>query len=83
MKNYVINNYRMGGYLLLAVGLINLRYQTGQSEILKNSLLIILPGVLLLIATWIPVIAKMLLPKISQILVITLGTLLALYAIVN
>jgi len=83
MKNYVINNYRMGGYLLLAVGLINLRYQTGQSEILKNSLFIILPGVLLLIATWIPAIAKMLLPKSSQILVITLGTLLALYAIVN
>ena len=83
MKNYVINNYRMGGYLLLAVGLINLRYQTGQSEILKNSLFIILPGVLLLIATWIPAVAKMLLPKISQILVITLGTLLALYAIVN
>ena len=83
MKNYVINNYRMGGYLLLAVGLINLRYQTGQSEILKNSLFIILPGVLILIATWIPAVAKMLLPKSSQILVITLGTLLALYAIVN
>ena len=83
MKSYVINNYRMGGYLLLAVGLINLRYQTGQSEILKNSLLIILPGVLILIATWIPAIAKMLLPKTTQILVTTLGTLLALYAIVN
>ncbi|GDX24648.1 hypothetical protein LBMAG10_13130 [Actinomycetes bacterium] len=83
MKSYVINNYRMGGYLLLAIGLINLRYQTGQSEILKNSLLIILPGVLLLIATWIPSIAKMLLPKSTQILVTTLGTLLALYAIVN
>lgn len=83
MKSYVINNYRMGGYLLLAIGLINLRYQTGQSEILKNSLLIILPGVLLLIATWIPSIAKMLLPKGTQILVTTLGTLLALYAIVN
>ena len=83
MKNYVINNYRMGGYLLLAVGLINLRYQNGQSEILKNSLLIILPGVLILIATWIPAVAKMLLPKSSQILVTTLGALLALYAIVN
>ncbi len=73
----------MGGYLLLAVGLINLRYQTGQSEILKNSLLIILPGVLILIATWIPAVAKMLLPKSTQILVTTLGALLALYAIVN
>jgi uncharacterized membrane protein len=83
MKNYVINNYRMGGYLLLAIGLINLRYQTGQSEILKSSLLIIVPGTLLLIATWIPAIAKILLPKSSQILVTTLGSLLALYAIVN
>ena len=83
MKNYVINNYRMGGYLLLAIGLINLRYQTGQSEILKSSLLIIVPGTLLLIATWIPAIAKILLPKSSQILVTTMGSLLALYAIVN
>jgi uncharacterized membrane protein len=83
MKNYVINNYRMGGYLLLAIGLINLRYQTGQSEILKSSLLIIVPGVLLLIATWIPAIAKLLLPKSSQIMITTLGTLLAFYAIVN
>ncbi len=83
MKNYVINNYRMGGYLLLAIGLINLRYQTGQSEILKSSLLIIVPGVLLLIATWIPAIAKLLLPKSSQIMITTLGTLLAFYAIIN
>jgi len=39
--------------------------------------------VLLLIATWVPAIAKMLLPKSAQVLVTTLGTLLALYAIVN
>ena len=73
----------MGGYLLLAIGLINLRYQTGQSEVLRSSLLIIVPGTLLLIATWIPAIAKLLIPKSSQILVIILGTLLAFYAIVN
>jgi hypothetical protein len=83
MKNYVINNYRMGGYLLLAIGLINLRYQTGQSEVLRSSLLIIVPGTLLLIATWIPVVAKLLIPKSSQILVTIVGTLLAFYAIVN
>ena len=83
MKNYVINNYRMGGYLLLAIGLINLRYQTGQTEVLRSSLLIIVPGVLLLIATWIPAIAKLLLPKSSQIMITTLGTLLAFYAIIN
>lgn len=83
MKSYVINNYRMGGYLLLAIGLINLRYQTGQSEVLRSSLLIIVPGTLLLIATWIPAIAKLLIPKSSQILVTIVGALLAFYAIVN
>ena len=83
MKNYVINNYRMGGYLLLAIGLINLRYQSGQSEVLRSSLLIIVQGTLLLIATWIPAIAKLLIPKSSQILVAIVGTLLAFYAIVN
>ena len=83
MKNYVINNYRMGGYLLLAIGLINLRYQSGQSEVLRSSLLIIVPGTLLLIASWLPAIAKLLIPKSSQILVAIVGTLLAFYAIVN
>mgnify|MGYP006893244490 FL=1 len=73
----------MGGYLLLAIGLINLRYQSGQSEVLRSSLLIIVPGTLLLIATWIPAIAKLLIPKSSQILVAIVGTLLAFYAIVN
>ena len=73
----------MGGYLLLAIGLINLRYQSGQSEVLRSSLLIIVPGTLLLIATWIPAIAELLIPKSSQILVAIVGTLLAFYAIVN
>jgi bacteriorhodopsin len=73
----------MAGYLLLAIGLINLRYQTGQSEVLRSSLLIIVPGTLLLIATWIPAVAKLLIPKRSQILVTVVGTLLAFYAIVN
>lgn len=73
----------MGGYLLLAVGLINLRYQTGQSDVLKNSLLIVIPGVLLLAATWIPSTAKLLLGKSIQIVVAALGVLLVLYAVIN
>ncbi|MEY3639158.1 MAG: hypothetical protein RIR68_2291, partial [Pseudomonadota bacterium] len=43
-----INNFRMGGYLLLAVGLINLRYQTGQDDNLAKSLTLVIPGALLL-----------------------------------
>ncbi len=83
MKSNLISNYRMGGYLLLAVGLINLRYQTGQSDVLKNSLLIVVPGVLLLAATWIPSTAKLLLGKSSQIVIAALGILLVLYAVIN
>ena len=83
MKSNLISNYRMGGYLLLAVGLINLRYQTGQSDVLKNSLLIVIPGVLLLAATWIPSTAKLLLGKSIQIVVAALGVLLVLYAVIN
>ncbi|MEI7798007.1 MAG: hypothetical protein WCI68_04520 [Actinomycetes bacterium] len=83
MRSNLINNYRMGGYLLLAVGLINLRYQTGQSDVLKNSLLIVVPGAGLLAATWIPGIAKLLLGKVSQIVVAALGILLVVYAIIN
>ena len=26
-----MTNYRLGGYLLVAIGLLNLRYQTGES----------------------------------------------------
>ena len=83
MRSNLINNYRMGGYLLLAVGLINLRYQTGQSDVIRNSLLIVVPGVLLLAATWIPTVAKLLVRKSSQIVVAALGILLVLYAVMN
>jgi hypothetical protein len=47
-----INNFRMAGYLLLAVGLINLRYQTGKSSVLTHSLILIAPGALLLASTF-------------------------------
>jgi hypothetical protein len=43
----------MCGYLLLAVGLINLRYQTGKSSVLTHSLILIIPGALLLTSTFV------------------------------
>jgi len=73
----------MGGYLLLAVGLINLRYQTGQSEVLRHSLLIIAPGILLLAATWISGIVQHLSRKSVQLSIGTVGILLVLYSVLN
>lgn len=38
-----LNNYRLGAYALLAIGLINLRYQTGsEGNLPKSSVLIII-----------------------------------------
>ena len=83
MKSNLINNYRMGGYLLVAIGLINLRYQTGQSGVVSHSLTIIIPGAILLAATWIPALAKKLESKAVQAITITLGLILIAYAVIN
>ena len=83
MKSNLINNYRMGGYLLIAIGLINLRYQTGHSSVVTHSLTIISPGALLLATTWIPALAKKLETKAVQAVSITLGLFLIAYAVMN
>ena len=83
MKNNLLNNYRMGGYLLLAIGLINLRYQTGHSEVLQHSMAITIPGALLLAATWVPSVASKLHIKAVQAVVLAAGLLLVAYAVIN
>jgi hypothetical protein len=81
-KNW-INNYRMGGYLLIAVGLINLRYQSGQSGVLGHSATIIIPGALLLLSTWISPLVKLLNLRPTKVAVLTLGVALVAYAVLN
>jgi hypothetical protein len=83
MKSNLINNYRMGGYLLIAIGLINLRYQTGQSGVFTHSLTIIIPGALLLATTWIPILAKKLESKGVQAVCMVLGLILIVYGVIN
>jgi len=73
----------MGAYLLIAIGLINLRYQTGHSGVLTHSLTIIIPGSVLLAITWVPAIAKKLEAKAVQAVLITLGLILIAYAVIN
>ena len=73
----------MGGYLLLAVGLINLRYQTGQDNNLGKSLTLIIPGALLLALTFIDAGKKWLHSKAATAVVITLGGLLIAYSFIN
>jgi hypothetical protein len=78
-----INNFRMGGYLLLAVGLINLRYQTGQDNNLGKSLTLIIPGALLLALTFIDAGKKWLHTKAATAIVIAGGGLLVIYSFIN
>ena len=73
----------MGGYLLLAVGLINLRYQTGKSSVLTHSLILIVPGALLLATTFLSAGKKWLDTKAATAMVITCGGLLLVYSFIN
>jgi uncharacterized membrane protein len=73
----------MGGYLLLAVGLINLRYQTGKSSVLAHSLILVIPGALLLASTFVTVGQNFLDKKAATAIVITVGGLLLIYSFIN
>ena len=70
----MINNYRFGSYAVLAIGLINLRYQSGtESNLLKSSFLILL-GLSFFIVSFIPAMKPFLLNKRVRIIsLLTLG----------
>jgi len=69
----------MGGYLLLAVGLINLRYQTGSDSNLSKSSLLIILGAVAFIATFIPVFKTLLLKRVSKMLALIILILAIAY----
>jgi uncharacterized membrane protein len=78
-----MTNYRLGGYLLVAIGLLNLRYQTGESGVVTNSLIILTPGALILILSFIPKTAAMLNSKTIQRISIVIGIATIIFAAVN
>ena len=64
----MIINYRFGSYAVLAIGLINLRYQSGtESNLLKSSFLILL-GLSFFIVSFIPAMKPFLLNKRVRII---------------
>jgi uncharacterized membrane protein YjjP (DUF1212 family) len=78
-----MTNYRWGGYLLVAMGLLNLRYQTGEPGVLANSLIIFIPGALILILSFIPKTAALLNTKIAKRISIVIGIAAIIFAAVN
>ena len=81
-KNW-INNYRMGGYLLFACGLINLRYQWGESDVAMRSAMIFIPGAFIIGATFNSVALKILAKREVKFLLAAVGVALAAFAVTN
>ena len=76
-----LNNYRFGSYAILAIGLINLRYQTGTEQNLPKSLVLILSGALVFLITFIPALRAFLTRKLIQRLALGLLLLLIAYGV--
>jgi len=75
----LLNNYRFGSYAILAMGLINLRYQTGNDANLPKSLVLIILGAVAFTATFIPALKDLLLKRVSKIAAIIILVLAIAY----
>ncbi|CAB4699855.1 MAG: hypothetical protein F2672_02770 [Actinobacteria bacterium] len=78
-----MTNYRWGGYLLVAMGLLNLRYQTGQPGVVTHSLIILTPGAIILIMSFIPKTAAILNTKTAKNISLIVGLATIIYAAIN
>ena len=72
----------MGAYAALAVGLINLRYQTGAESNLARSLALVIPGALLLGLSLITPGKKVLETKAAAIVISIIGAALLAYSFI-
>ena len=70
----------MGAYAALAVGLINLRYQTGAESNLSKSLVLIIPGALILAISFTNVGKSWMQSKSAAAISPTCGALLLAYS---
>ena len=83
MNQTMRNNYRMGGYLLLAIGLINWQYQNEDAGIASRSLLITIPGVVIVAMTFIKPLDKFLASRAGMSIVTVVGAALVVLSFLN
>lgn len=76
-----INNYRFGAYALFAMGLINLRYQTGTEANLSKSSVLIVVGALVLVSTFIPKLNNFFQKKLVKSISLVLLVIFIAYAL--
>lgn len=77
----ILNNYRFGSYAILAMGLINLRYQTGSEGNLSTSSVLIAIGLMVFISTFIPRLSAFLLNSVVKKISLLLLVVLIIYGI--
>jgi hypothetical protein len=77
----ILNNYRFGSYAILAMGLINLRYQTGSEGNLSTSSVLITIGLIVFISTFIPKLSAFLLNSLVKKISLLLLVALTIYGI--
>lgn len=82
MNDVSINNYRMAAYAAIAVGLINLRYQSGATDNFVKSATLILPGILLFALTITPQGKKALKSRTAAVVSTICGGLLLFYSFI-
>ena len=75
-----LNNYRFAAYALLAIGLLNLRYQSGSVGNLSESSILITTGAAVLGLTFIPKISSILLNRVVKLIALITFALLIAYS---
>ena len=76
-----INNYRFGAYALFAIGLINLRYQTGSDSNLSKSSVLVATGAIVLVLTFIPKLNDFFMKKLVKSLSLALLAVFIAYGL--
>lgn len=74
---------RMLAYTLIAVGLINWDYQRGKPQVITHSLIIILPGAILLLSTFINPLRRWVTLRAYAILWVGIALVTIAYAFLN
>jgi hypothetical protein len=73
----------MGGYLLLALGLINWQYQNNDAGVATRSLLIVVPGVVVIAMTFIKPLEAFMGSKVGMSLIAVIGAILVGLSFLN
>jgi hypothetical protein len=78
-----MNNVRMWAYAMIATGLINWDYQRANPGAFAHSLVVIVPGLLLFVATFFPATQEALTKKSVRIASLIIGVGALVYAFLN